>query len=39
MHDHMCCVALFSAAVVALTGVVYYYKTKLEIVRNRRKLN
>lgn len=39
MHDHMCCVALFTTAIVAITGVVYYYKSQLAVARNRRKLN
>ncbi|MPN27089.1 hypothetical protein SDC9_174516 [bioreactor metagenome] len=38
MHDHMCCIALFTTAVVAITGVVYY-KAQLAAARNRRKLN
>lgn len=33
MHDHMCCVALFSAAVLAITGVVYYFKSQLSFAR------
>jgi uncharacterized iron-regulated membrane protein len=34
MHDHSCCVALFTAAIVAITGVVYYFKTQLSLARN-----
>ncbi|MBP2656112.1 MAG: hypothetical protein H6Q73_3681 [Firmicutes bacterium] len=33
MHDHSCCVALFFAAVAAISGTVYYFKSQLSAVR------
>ena len=33
MHDHMCCVALFSAAVISIGSIVYYYKSRLSLAR------
>lgn len=33
MHDHSCCVALFAAAVAAIAGTIYYFKTQLLLSR------
>lgn len=39
MHDHTCCVALFSAAVIAIGSIVYYFKSQLHLARKHDKDN
>ncbi|SFL38296.1 hypothetical protein [Pelosinus propionicus] len=39
MQDHLCCVVLFAASIVAIGTVIAYFNSKLSFVRGNTKKN